>query len=63
LTNAGNEIRMNIAIIMKDNLDALGFDITLDILEWGTVVGKILNQQFDMFVSSWIGMGSDPADS
>jgi peptide/nickel transport system substrate-binding protein len=48
---------------MKDNLDALGFDITLDILEWGTVVGNLLGQQFDMVIIGWIGMGSDPEDS
>jgi peptide/nickel transport system substrate-binding protein len=63
LTNAGNEVRENIAAIMKDNLDALGFDITLDILEWGTVVGNLLGQQFDMVIIGWIGMGSDPEDS
>jgi peptide/nickel transport system substrate-binding protein len=63
LTNVGNETRENMAIIMKDNLDALGFDITLDILEWGTVVGKLLGQQFDMVIIGWIGMGSDPDDA
>jgi peptide/nickel transport system substrate-binding protein len=63
LTNAGNETRENIAAIMKDNLDSLGFDITLDILEWGTVVPNLLGQQFDMIIIGWIGMGSDPEDS
>jgi len=63
MTNAGNETRENIAAIMKDNLDALGFDITLEILEWGTVVGNLLGQQFDMVIIGWIGMGSDPEDS
>jgi peptide/nickel transport system substrate-binding protein len=63
MTNAGNETRENIAAIMKDNLDALGFDITLDILEWGTVVGNLLGQQFDMVIIGWIGMGSDPEDA
>jgi peptide/nickel transport system substrate-binding protein len=63
LTNAGNKTREAIAAIMKDNLGALGFDITLDILEWGTVVGNLLGQQFDMIIIGWIGMGSDPEDS
>jgi peptide/nickel transport system substrate-binding protein len=63
LTNAGGETRENIAAIMKDNLDSLGFDITLDILEWGTVIGKLLGQQFDMVIIGWVGMGSDPEDS
>jgi peptide/nickel transport system substrate-binding protein len=63
LTNAGNETRENMGEIMKDNLDTLGFDIRLDFLEWGTVVGKLLGQQFDMVIIGWIGMGSDPEDS
>jgi len=63
LTNAGNDARENIAILMKDNLDTLGFDITLDILEWGTVVSQLMGQQFDMVIMGWIGMGSDPEDS
>jgi peptide/nickel transport system substrate-binding protein len=63
LTNAGNETRESIAAIMKDNLDTLGFDITLDILEWGTVLGQLLGQQFDMVIIGWTNMGSYPEDS
>jgi peptide/nickel transport system substrate-binding protein len=63
LTNAGNDARENIALFMQDNLNALGFDITLDILEWGTVVNQLMGQQFDMVVMGWIGMGADPDDS
>ncbi len=63
LTNAGNETRESIAAIMKDNLEELGFDITLDILEWGTVVGNLLGQQFDMVIIGWTGLGSYPEDS
>jgi peptide/nickel transport system substrate-binding protein len=63
MTNAGNEIRENIAAIMKDNLDAIGFNIVLEILEWGTVVPTLLGQQFDMVIIGWTGMGSDPEDS
>lgn len=63
LTNAGNKTREAIAAIMKDNLGALGFDITLDILEWGTVIENLLGQTFDMIIIGWIGMGSDPEDS
>jgi len=63
LTNLGNETRKTIATILTDNLDALGFDVTLEILEWGTVVGKVLGQQFDMVVLDWIYMGFDSEDS
>jgi peptide/nickel transport system substrate-binding protein len=63
MTNAGNETRESIAAIMKDNLDSLGFDITLDILEWGTVLGQLLGQQFDMIIIGWTNMGPYPEDS
>jgi peptide/nickel transport system substrate-binding protein len=63
MTNAGNDTRENMAAIMKDSLDALGFDISLEILDWGTVAGKLIGQQYDMVIIGWIGMGSDPDDS
>jgi peptide/nickel transport system substrate-binding protein len=63
MTNAGNETRENIVAILKDNLDTLGFDITLDVIDFGTVVQKLLGQQFDMVVIGWTGVGSDPEDS
>lgn len=63
MTNSGGETRENIAFIIKDNLDALGFSITLDILEWGTTVTNLLGQQFDMVIIGWVGLGSDPEDS
>jgi peptide/nickel transport system substrate-binding protein len=63
MTNSGGETRENIAVIMKDNLEALGFRITLDILEWGTTVTNLLGQQFDMLIIGWVGLGSDPEDS
>jgi peptide/nickel transport system substrate-binding protein len=40
MTNAGNETRENIGIVMKDVLDGIGFDIQLDFLEFGTVPFK-----------------------
>jgi peptide/nickel transport system substrate-binding protein len=63
LTNTGGETRENIAILMQDNLNALGFDITLEIMEFGTVVNRMMAQQFDMVIMGWIGSGSDPDDS
>jgi peptide/nickel transport system substrate-binding protein len=63
MTNAGNEVRENIVAILKDNLDALGFDITLDVIDFGTVVEKLLGQQFDMVVIGWTGVGPDPEDA
>lgn len=59
LTNAGNETRENIGILMKDVLDSLGFDVTLEFIEFGTVVQKLLGQEYDAVI---IGFGNGPPE-
>jgi peptide/nickel transport system substrate-binding protein len=63
MTNEGNDARESIAVLMQDNLSGIGFDITLEIFEWGTVVNQLLGQQFDMVIMAWVGMGEDPNDA
>jgi peptide/nickel transport system substrate-binding protein len=63
ITNADNTDREKMAAIIKEDLDAVGFDITVELFEWGTFVTKLLGQEFDMAVLGWIGLGSDPDDS
>jgi peptide/nickel transport system substrate-binding protein len=63
MTNAGNEVRENIAALSKDNLDGIGFDVELEIIEFGTVVGNLLGQTYDAVIIGWTGLGSDPEDS
>ena len=60
MTNAGNEVRENMAIIMKDVLDQLGFDIELQIIEFGTVVQNLLGQSYDILIIGFTGLGNDP---
>lgn len=65
MTNAGNEVRENIAQIVKDTLESeeLGFAVDLEIIEFGTVVENLLGQTFDAVIIGWTGLGSDPEDS
>lgn len=65
MTNAGNEVRENIAQIVKDRLESeeLGFAVDLEIIEFGTVVENLLGQTFDAVIIGWTGLGSDPEDS
>jgi peptide/nickel transport system substrate-binding protein len=63
MTNAGNEVRENIAAIMDDTLSQIGFDVSLEIIEFGTVVGNLLGQTYDAVIIGWTGLGSDPEDS
>lgn len=62
MTNAGNETRENIAVLLKETLDEAGFAIELEIIDFGTVVQKLLGQEFDAVIIGWIGLGSDPDD-
>lgn len=62
LTNAGNTVRTSIATILSDNMERLGFQIEMEILEFGAVIDKLLGQDFDLVV---FGTDSppDPDDS
>jgi peptide/nickel transport system substrate-binding protein len=63
MTNAGNETRENIGIVIKDQLDAIGFDITLDYLEFGTVVANLVGQTYDVVIIGFGGGAPEPDDS
>lgn len=63
LTNAGNETRENIGILLKDTLDEMGFDVTLEFIEFGTVVEKLLGQTYDVVIIGFGGGAPDPDDS
>lgn len=63
MTNAGSETRENIGIVMKDILDSIGFEITLDYLEFGTVVDRLLGQSFDAVIIGFGGGPPEPDDS
>lgn len=63
MTNAGNETRENIGILMKDTLDSIGFDVTLDFIEFGIVVQQMLGQEYDAVIIGFGGGAPEPDDS
>ena len=63
MTNAGNETRENIGVLMKDTLDGIGFNIELDYKEFGTVVQELLGQTYDMLIIGFGGGAPEPDDS
>ena len=63
MTNAGNETRENILILMKDVLDDLGFDMTVEVIEFGSMVQQLMGQTYDMVLVSFGGGPPDPDDS
>ena len=62
ITNAGNETRENIGLIVQDQLGTLGFDIEFEAMEWNAFVGTLVGQTFDMCIVGWTNTGNDPDD-
>jgi peptide/nickel transport system substrate-binding protein len=60
ITNAGNETRESIGLILQDQLGDIGFEIEFEAMEWNAFVGTLVGQTFDMCIVGWTGMGSDP---
>lgn len=63
MTNAGNETRENIGVVLKDTLDAIGFDVTLDYIEFGAMVGRLVGQTYDAVIVGFGGGPPEPDDS
>lgn len=61
-TNAGNTTREDLGALVQDQLNSIGFDIQFEAIEFGTLVGELLGQTFDMVIIGWTGLGTDPND-
>ncbi len=61
-TNAGNSTREELGVLVQDQLNGLGFDITFEAIEFGTLVGELLGQTYEMVIIGWTGLGTDPND-
>jgi peptide/nickel transport system substrate-binding protein len=62
ITNAGNETRESIGLILQDQLGKLGVQIDFEPMEWNAFVTTLVGQIFDMCIVGWTDMGSDPDD-
>lgn len=63
LVNVENEQRVRIAEMVSEDLTAVGFDTTLQIVDWPSVLWDQLGQRFDIVVSEWAALGFDPHDA
>lgn len=50
---------ISIALVLQQQLEAVGIKATLDQVEWGTFINKWIERDFDTFVS-YNGSGNDP---
>ncbi|MEZ4677739.1 MAG: ABC transporter substrate-binding protein [Caldilineaceae bacterium] len=62
LTNAGNRVREDLGVLVQDQLGSIGFEINFEAIDFGTLVGKLLGQEFDMVIIGWTNTGADPND-
>ncbi|MEM7127536.1 MAG: ABC transporter substrate-binding protein [Chloroflexota bacterium] len=62
-TDAGSDTNENILLIVKDSLEQIGFEVNLDIMEWGALIDILDNQTYDAVKIGWVGLGSDPDNS
>jgi peptide/nickel transport system substrate-binding protein len=56
ITNAGNDVRRDILEIVQSQLRPLGIAVTLQLVEWNTMVAQLQDtrRNFDAVVSSWV---------
>ena len=63
ITNAGNKVREDLGALVQDQLNAIGFDVNFEAIDFGTLVERLLGQTYDMVIIGWTGVGADPNDN
>jgi peptide/nickel transport system substrate-binding protein len=62
MTNAGNTMREDTGVYLQDQLKQIGMDIDFQTMDFGTLIDNMLAQTYDLVISGWTGVGSDPND-
>ena len=62
LVVADNPIHEQVAGLVQDQLNSVGFDITVTPVDAGTLVTELLGQRYDMAITGWTALGADPND-
>ncbi len=61
ITNQGNDIRKNAAIIIQKNLKAVGVKVNIRVIEWAAFLKNFINKRnFEACLLGW-GIGIDPS--
>jgi peptide/nickel transport system substrate-binding protein len=58
-TNEGNAVRARISELVQSNLAAIGIDLEIQILEWGTYLERTGEGLHDMFLLGWSTITGD----
>jgi peptide/nickel transport system substrate-binding protein len=62
VTNAGNTVREDLGVLVKDQMGKVGFEVNFEAIDFGTLLEQMDGQTFDMFILGWRGLGTDPND-
>ncbi|GIV22623.1 MAG: hypothetical protein KatS3mg025_0282 [Bacteroidia bacterium] len=55
LVNAGNEVRLQIAQIIKQEAEKVGMKANILSLEWSVFLEKTKKHDFDAYIGAWVG--------
>ncbi len=53
MTNAGNDTRRDIVVLVQADLARIGIEVRPRLLEWGVMTGKLEAGEFDAVVGAW----------
>jgi peptide/nickel transport system substrate-binding protein len=59
---AGNTIHEQLADLVQDQLNSVGFDITIAPVSAAELATQLLSQRYDMAITGWTELGADPND-
>ena len=59
---AGNTIHEQLAGLVQDQLNSVGFDITIKPVSAADLATQLLSQRYDMAITGWAELGADPND-
>ncbi|MGM0419789.1 MAG: glutathione ABC transporter substrate-binding protein [Bacillota bacterium] len=54
-----NPLRMQIAEMVQSDLNKIGIDVEIEVLEWGTYLEETGNGNHDMFILGWVAVTGD----
>ncbi len=61
ITNQGNNARILIAQIVKNNLKEVGIEVDIKVLEWQAMLHEFIDKKrFEAIILGWTGLAGDP---
>lgn len=55
LVNSGNEVRLQIAQILKQEAEKVGIQVDIQSLEWSVFLERTKKHDFDAYIGGWVG--------